>query len=130
MRLLDAIFHPQQAAQQQQTDLARALMHYEAQLGGQLFGPVPKGTRREFFRLDTRTWVWHEEWTGEDGKRHAVTTSYDVRGNGVVKSQGPHSYQTLSFEEAYNLRNAVRLYHQQVGAELRRLQNLAPAARA
>jgi hypothetical protein len=127
MKLFDVIFHPQKVSDQHQTDLSRALMHYEAQLGGQLFGEIPKGTRREFFRLDERTWVWHEEWSDENGKHHVVTTRYDVRPTGVVKSQGPNAYQSLTRDEAYNLYNAVHLYHERVGAELDRLHSLAAA---
>jgi hypothetical protein len=96
-------------------------LRYEARLGGELFGPIPKGARREFFCLDERTWVWHEEWTDQHGKRQVMTTRYDVRPGGVVKSQGPHSYQALSKQEAQNLYHAVQLYEQQIGTELKRL---------
>ena len=108
-------------ADQRRADVYRALLHYEARLGGELFGPVPKGIRREFFCLDEHTWVWHEEWKDAQGKHHALTTRYDVRPNGVVKSQGTSSYQSLSYSEALNLRNAILLYEQRIGAELERI---------
>ena len=107
--------------EQRKADLHRALLHYEARLGGELFGPIPEGSRREFFCLDERTWVWHEEWNDHKGKRHVMTTRYDVRPQGVLKSQGAHSYEALSKQEAENLYKAVHLYEQRVGAELRRL---------
>jgi hypothetical protein len=112
-------------AEQRRADLNRAILHYEARLGGQLFGPTAQGVRREFFCLDERTWVWHEEWTDEHGKRHIMTTRYDVRPDSVVKSQGGNSYQLLSYQEAQNFHRAVRLYRQQVGAELQRLAGQA-----
>lgn len=111
--------------QQRKTDMHRALLHYEARLGGELFGPIPKGVRREFFCLDKHTWVWHEEWTDEQGKHRAVTTRYDVRPSGVVKSQGANSYQSLSTQEASNLYRAVALYKDRVGNELLRLAQTA-----
>lgn len=119
---LNVIKHIQtQKREQRRADAHRALLHYEARLGGELFGPIPKGSRREFFCLDERTWVWHEEWTDAQGGRHVTTTRYDVRPNGIVKSQGNNSYQALTKEEAQNLYQAVHLYEQRVGAELKRL---------
>ena len=106
-------------------DAHSALLHYEARLGGELFGPIPKGHRREFFCLDERTWVWHEEWLDEHSQRHIMTTRYDVRPQGVFKSQGPHSYESLSADEARNLYQAVQLYHERVGGALKRLAGIA-----
>jgi len=105
-------------AVQRRIEFQRALLHYEARLGGELFGPIPKGRRREFFCLDERTWVWHEEWNDKDGKRHAVTTRYDVRPSGVVKSQGDNVYRALNREEAENFYKAVQLYGRRVGEAL------------
>lgn len=110
---------------QRRADLHRALLHYEARLGGELFGPIPQGGRREFFCLDERTWVWHEEWVDTNGKRQVMTTRYDVRPNIVLKSQGAHSYQALTQDEARNLYHAIQLYQGRVGTELRRLAQMA-----
>lgn len=107
--------------EQRRAEVYRALLHYEARLGGELFGPVPKDTRREFFCLDEHTWVWHEEWKDDHGKRQVLTTRYDVRPAGVVKSQGNNVYQALSLQEAQNFLQAVRLYRERVGGELQRL---------
>jgi len=106
-------------------NIQRALLHYQARIGGDVFGPIPENVRREFFCLDEHTWVWHEEWNGEDGKRQAVTTRYDVRPSGVVKSQGGSSYQALSGTEARNLYDAIHVYEQRVGTELQRLVQVA-----
>ncbi|HEU4966292.1 MAG TPA: hypothetical protein VFT53_02315 [Candidatus Saccharimonadales bacterium] len=106
---------------QRKADFQRALLHYEARLGGEIFGPIPKGGRREFFCLDEHTWVWHEEWKDEQGKQHALTTRYDIRPNGVVKSQGDSVYQALTKEEAHNFYLAMQAYVEKVNTELQRI---------
>lgn len=110
-----------QKAAQRRAEMYRALIHHEAKIGGQLFGPVPKGNRREFFCLDEHTWVWHEEWIDKDGKRQFMMTRYDVRPNGIVKSQGNNSYQSLSPQELKNFHRAVQLYGEQVVGEYDRM---------
>ncbi|HVV25760.1 MAG TPA: hypothetical protein VHC21_01890 [Candidatus Saccharimonadales bacterium] len=102
----------------------RQLIQREAEIGGQLFGPVPKGRVRRFFCLDMHTWVWHEEWT-ENGKQRAVTTRYEVRPGGVLKIQDGGGYQRLSREEAANLYRATELYQQRVGREYQRMLQTA-----
>ena len=106
---------------ERKAEVTKAILHYEARIGGEVFGPIPNGVRREFFCLDEHTWVWHEEWTDQAGHSQAVTTRYDVRPNGVVKSQGGNSYQALTPPEAKNLYNAIHVYEQRVGGELQRL---------
>ncbi|HVX48328.1 MAG TPA: hypothetical protein VHA05_03165 [Candidatus Saccharimonadales bacterium] len=104
--------------------LHREMLRLESEIGGQLFGPIPKGHRREFFCLDRHTWVWHEEWL-EDGDRKIVTTRYEIRPNGVLKIQDGQSYQRLTESEARNLYWAINLYGQQVDAEYERLLQAA-----
>jgi hypothetical protein len=113
-----------QRAVQKRAQFKKALIHFEARIGGQLFGPIQKGHRREFFCLDEHTWVWHEEWKDKQG-HHAVTTRYDVRPNGVFKSQGHLSYQPLTKEEARNFYRAVGLYGERIDNEYRRLLGVA-----
>lgn len=108
---------PQRQADEE-AEQYRELIRKEAAIGGQLFGPVPEGGRREFFCLDVRTWVWHEEWTGKDGRRHTVTTRYDIRPNGILKAQDGQPYRPVSLEEGRRLRQAIRLYMQRVRSEL------------
>lgn len=120
MNLLAALLNPQQAADERRAEIYKSLIHWEGKVGGQLFGPVQKGGRREFFCLDENTWVWHEEWTDKSG-RHTMTTRYDVRGNVIVKSQGDNNYQALSKDELANFVNAVNLYYQRVAPELQRM---------
>jgi hypothetical protein len=115
MSLLHSIKSQKQV--QRQIDFNKALIHHEAKIGSKLFGPIPDGARREFFCLDEHTWVWHEEWTDEKRKRHIMTTRYDVRPDGVLKSQGGQSYRMIKGVEARNFRKAVDGYCDQVLAE-------------
>ncbi|MDB5175416.1 MAG: hypothetical protein JWM81_274 [Candidatus Saccharibacteria bacterium] len=108
--ILPKILRPKQGTNQA---AYRQLISDEAKIGGKLFGPVPAGHRREFFCLDEHTWVWHEEWT-ENGHQRSITTRYDVRPNGVLKSQAGQPYTMIGFEEAVNLYQAVDLYDKQV----------------
>lgn len=123
MKLLDFILGTHADPEQRRAEAYKAILHYCARVGGGLFGPIPKGTRREFFCLDEFTWVWHEEWEDAAG-HHVVTTRYDVRPNGVYKSQGANSYQPLSPQEAKNFYDAVMSYYQRVAPELMRLQHI------
>ena len=85
-----------------------------ARMGGSVFGPIPEGNRREFFCLDERTWVWHEEWTDANGMRHARTTRYDVRPHGIFKAQDGQPYQPLTSQEAQRLYLAAYQYNLKV----------------
>ncbi len=107
-----------QKKEQRRAELYRNLIRHEAKIGGQLFGPVPKGGRREFFCLDRHTWIWHEEWLDQAGERQVKTTRYDVRPNGILKAQAGQPYQAVALDEARNLRQAARLYKQRIDAEI------------
>lgn len=107
-----------QRHEMREAELYRSLIRREAKIGGELFGPVPDGTRREFFCLDERTWVWHEEWTDSRGQRQIQTTRYDIRPNGILKAQGEQNYQPVSSEEAHRLCDAVRIYNRRIRSEL------------
>lgn len=98
--------------------LYRSLMRHEAKLGGTVFGEIPEGRRREFFCLDEYTWVWHEEWTNEQGQHKVMTTRYDIRPSGVLKSQNGSHYQPVSNKEALRLLRATRLYQDKVKKEI------------
>ncbi|MCA9329808.1 hypothetical protein KDA11_04130 [Candidatus Saccharibacteria bacterium] len=100
--------------QGRRAEMYRSLIRQEAKIGGTLFGPIPKDGRREFFCLDARTWIWHEEWADKNGKRHSRTTRYDVRPNGILKAQDGSGYQYVSLEEAKHLRDAAHLYQKRI----------------
>ncbi len=105
-----------QRHEERAAELYRALIRREAKIGGELFGPVPAGTRREFFCLDERTWIWHEEWTDSSGKRRVRTTRYDVRPNGILKAQDGQAYQRVTRAEAERLQAAAQEYRQRIHA--------------
>jgi hypothetical protein len=96
----------------------REMIRREAKVGGELFGPIAPGARREFFCLDEYTWVWHEEWIDQQGQRRAITTRYDVRPQGVLKAQDGQAYHYLSPEECRSFYKAVKLYTRRVRREL------------
>jgi hypothetical protein len=103
----------------------RNILRDMARMGGTLFGPVPEGTRREFFCLDAHTWVWHEEWTDQNKVHRVRTTRYDVRPHGVFKAQDGQPYQPLTPEETQRLYMAAWHYQQNMHAKLDPL--LSPA---
>lgn len=96
----------------------RDIIRKEAKIGGQLFGAVAPGGRREFFCLDAKTWVWHEEWVDAQGLRRAITTRYDIRPNGILKAQDGLPYQYIGFDEAKRFYQAIKLYNRQVDAQM------------
>ncbi len=99
----------------------RQLIELESQIGGQLFGPVPAGHRRDFFCLDEHTWVWHEEWKDVNGKRQVSTTRYEVQPKGILKIQSGRTYKYIEGEELENLAIAVRMYFEQTMREVYKL---------
>lgn len=107
----------------EQDNIYRNLIRSEATIGGHIFGPVPHGNRREFFCLDKHTWIWHEEWTDKTGMRQAITTRYDIRPDGIIKSQGGKGYTAVSKIEASNLITAAKEYRNRT---FRQLYHIAP----
>lgn len=112
-----------QRAADKRAQFKKALIHFEGKVGGQLFGQVHADRRREFFCLDEHTWVWHEEWTDQNGQRQYVTTRYDVRPSGILKSQGHMQYQALTPEEDRNFRKAAQLYHARIREEYSKMRS-------
>ena len=97
----------------------RDLIRMESRIGGQLFGPVPKGHRREFFCLDRHTWVWYEEWIDETTrKKVSTTTRYEVHTNGVLKVQEGQPYKFVEGQELTNLIWAMHLYYEEVARNI------------
>jgi hypothetical protein len=121
VKLLPKI-NPLRRDQQRQDNAYQRQLRLEAKMGGQLFGPVPANHRREFFCLDRHTWVWHEEWVDTTGHTRAITTRYDIRPQGILKSQGSNSYQQVSGVELRNLHQAAELYYQRLVAQRAALQ--------
>jgi hypothetical protein len=111
---------------ERQADYERSLIRREAEVGGRLFGEVPKGHHRQFFCLDEHTWVWHEEWRNKAGENKSLTTHYYVRPTGIIKSHGnDKSYKKLSPSETRNLCKAAQIYLKRAEANYQKL--LQPA---
>jgi hypothetical protein len=108
MAFLPKILNKNDAEKEQIAE--RRLIHFESQFGRNIFGPIPKGHNRDFFCLDENTWIWHEDWTDEDGKRQVLSTRYVIRPAGAIKSQNGSAYQQLEAEEADHLFRAIKKY--------------------
>lgn len=102
---------------QHKAELYRKLLRHEAEIGGKLFGDVKPGGRREFFCLDERTWIWHEEWLDELGQLRYATTRYDVTPNNIRKFQNGQ-YKSITPQEAQNLLNAANIYQRKINEEI------------
>ena len=85
------------------------LINAESKLGATLFGPVPEGHRREFFRYSHNLWIFHEAWV-KDGQRKEATITYEVRENGVYKLPLGGEYIKLTSKELDNFRRATKEY--------------------
>lgn len=96
----------------------RELIQRESRIGGQLFGTVPDGHHRQFFNLDSSTWVWYEEWTDKKGKPQSRTTRYEVHENGVLKVQDGAPYYYIEGQELDNLLLATNMYYERVAKEV------------
>lgn len=96
----------------------RELIQLESEIGKQLFGPIPKNHRREFFNLDKNTWIWYEEYLDESGAKKSSTTRYEVQEKGVLKAQDGARYSYIEGVELQNLVVAVQMYYEQVTREL------------
>jgi hypothetical protein len=107
-----------QSEEERKTKLRTDLLRHEAKIGGELFGPVPNGGRREFFCLDPYTWIWFEEWTDKHKNRQSRTTRYDVRSNGIFKVQDGRKHQLVADNEALRLFEAMKAYERRCRTEL------------
>lgn len=85
------------------------LINAESALGATLFGPVPKGHRREFFRFKHNVWIFHESWMEGSEKRESTIT-YEVRENGVYKLPLGGEYIKIKGRELENFCKATAEY--------------------
>ena len=97
----------------------RELIQLESEIGATIFGEKPAHVvRRTFFNLDKTTWIWHEEVMSKDGKRHELTTRYEVQSKGILKIQPNYQYNYLEGQELQNFVLAVNEYHERVARQL------------
>ncbi|MBR2588897.1 hypothetical protein IKE84_00965 [Candidatus Saccharibacteria bacterium] len=85
------------------------LINAESSLGAMLFGPIPKGHRREFFRFKHNVWIFHESWF-ENGEKRETTITYEVRENGVYKIPLGGEYVKIRGAELENFCRATAEY--------------------
>lgn len=100
-------------SQTSSSDIERDLIQNESRIGREIFGPIPKGVKREFFCLDESTWVWHEE---KDGK--TTVTRYVIKPTEIIKSVNGGNYHRLSVVEARRFGKAIKIYSARVNKEL------------
>lgn len=86
------------------------LVNLESKWGGTLFGPVPRGHRREFFKDKENVWVWYEGWMTQAGDMKEMVIRYEVRPSGVFKRAQGEKYKKLSGKELDNFRTAAKSY--------------------
>lgn len=96
----------------------RQLIERESQIGRELFGEVPVGHSRDFFCLDEKTWVWHEEWRDENNKPASSTIRYEIQPKGILKVLPGRVYHYIEGEELSNLIVAMRLYYDRALLEI------------
>ena len=98
----------------------RELIQLESEIGREIFGPIAKGHRREFFNTDPRVWIWHEEWRNAAGKLQQMTVKYEVRDDAVWKALPGPRYEKVEGTELANLRAAAGIYFERVMREVYR----------
>lgn len=110
MNIFTQFFKTKKDAAAQREQILHDLMQRESELARGIFGDVKPGGTREFFCLDSRTWIWHEGWVDSDGTKRSVTTRYIIRPNEIVKSQNGGAYHRLTIPEAKNFHAAIKAY--------------------
>lgn len=93
------------------------LINAESALGATLFGPIPAGHRREFFRYRHNIWVFHESWH-EGEKKLESTITYEVKESGVYKCPLGDEYKKIKGAELENFRRATHEYLKLVKSKL------------
>lgn len=96
------------------------LLDLESKIGSKIFGQAPNGVRREFFNLDEKSWIWHEEYTDGNGQLRQFTTRYEIRDDKVVKIQPGPRYFEVKGQELANFHAAVNAYHRAVLSQIYR----------
>lgn len=94
------------------------LVNAESALGRTLFGPIPDGRQREFFKSKDNVWIWYENWTDEIGNPQDLTIRYEVRPEGVFKKVAGGIYERIEGAELENFRQAAKNYLELVKTKL------------
>lgn len=86
------------------------LLNLESNYAKTMFGPVPNGHRREFFKDRENVWIWYEGWTNSVGNLQEITVRYEVRPSGVFKRVDGEQYKKITGAELDNFRNIAKGY--------------------
>jgi hypothetical protein len=106
-------------------DIERRLLKFESSIGKNLFGCIPEGHNRDFFCLDEHNWIWHEDWVDKNGKQIVVSTKYNIRPSGVLKSQNGQPYHPTDATETRHLFSAIKQYVKIVSSEYQQILSQA-----
>jgi hypothetical protein len=109
MNLFTRFFSQYYGKKVTRADIERDLIRRESEIGRTLFGPLPVGTKRDFFCLDETTWIWHEE-----SKGSVKVTRYMIKPTEIVKSVNGGQYERITSKEAENFRLATQAYAQKI----------------
>lgn len=93
-------------------ELKHMVIQEEARIGGSLFGLVPPGKSREFFRETANSWIWNEG--HRDKTKPMITTRYEIFDDRVVKTQDNQRQKVIYGEELQHLNQAVAAYSREV----------------
>lgn len=86
------------------------LMNAESALGRTLFGPIPAGHQRDFFKNKDNVWIWRDSWVDQVKGPQEIMICYEVRPTGVYKKPLNGGYQKIEGEELDNFRKAAKNY--------------------
>lgn len=86
------------------------LINAESAIGRTLFGEIPAGHQREFFKTRQNVWIWYENWTDTLGIDKEMTIRYEVRPAGVFKRYNGGEYERIKGVELENFKKATSLY--------------------
>ena len=93
------------------------LINAESALGRTIFGSVPSGRQREFFRDTHNVWLYYEKWS-DASSVHEITVRYEVKPDGVYKKTGQEASVPISGAELENFRHALLKYYDLVRTNL------------
>ena len=94
------------------------LINAESVYGRTLFGPIPTGHQREFFKYKDNVWIWYENWLDETGLTQCTTIRYEVRPDGVFKKVSGGERRKIQGDELNNFVKAARTYFDLVKEKL------------
>ncbi len=93
------------------------LVERESRVGGRSLGEAPIGMERQFCFVDDNDWIFIST-VSIDGKLQKAVTRYEVRAEGVLKSNDGKGHSLLTGEELQNFVNACKRYQSAVLSDI------------